>query len=646
MFVLTGCGPTLVTVRAKGRVVLDQGEPVAAGAPLICGFYTRKGGAHEVPYDEKTARVRPDGTFAIEHQLPVDETGGVFAGVHVRGQAIFIVDTDAAAAVKDCPEGDRGHVCELTVEIAESLTPEAAAVAKARSEGETADLSGLCGLREGLNGVGRIPELKEAEQEEKARLSGRIGSKVGAEQAEARRLIEAEREPEAIERLGSLATIPCVDDARRKELQKEVVRAEDSLAVRQARAALGAKAVPEAMEIVDGVLKRSPKHVGAIETRAEALVALERKAEAVQEIEKAVGIEPKNPALRLRLADVLSSMDQMEAAVKQYEAHLDLAPQSVEGYAGLSRSLGKLGRWKEAMYAAGKAFDLGKDRAEYALLAGGFALQAGEPAVAEGRFAAVLDLIPESSEGVVGVATALEREGRAEAALEVYEKAVRAGFLDAAGSLSAGRALRQGGRLQPAVRALERAVELSPGQTEPVWRVEATILLGQALSEQGYLDAAVERVAGAIRRVPTEARLYVVLGELQLKRKRYGDAIAAGLKAYSLDKKEETRLLLLHASVLKASGDLATRGFSAEEISALDRFLSDAVVVDQIARLTGMLVETFRGLTLYRRTALLAIALKKDASRSWIELMPVRPPESLVKKLLRMGPKKFGVWSE
>ncbi len=116
---------------------------------------------------------------------------------------------------------------------------------------------------------------------------------------------------------------------------------------------------PEAVEAFTKALIENPRNTDARAHYAEALIQMKRIAEAEKQVNEAMLIDSKNPAVLLASGDVAKARGELKVALDRYEAAMQLAPNAYESYARAAIVAAKL---KDLQRARGLAETAGQLR--------------------------------------------------------------------------------------------------------------------------------------------------------------------------------------------------------------------------------------------------------------------------------------------
>ncbi len=298
----------------------------------------------------------------------------------------------------------------------------------------------------------------------------------------------------------------------------------------RANSLLGEGDVEASLEMLREVVARQPNNVAGLELMAEAAQRAARWTEAEFALKSALGLQPDNIGLRLRLGEVYLAMGDSSAARDVFRQLTERWPHSDRAWAALGLLDARLGRQERALEELRTAL------AENPLLPE-VQLALGELLLVQGRFDEALEplraasnLLPDDPQVSARLGQAMLALGRDDGALTALRTAVAGGFappdvrrglalaLVRAGLLSeAGRVIEQLGDngdetvLLRAVLALERGI---PKETEQGARAVLAArptdpavlnLLAAALYRQDRFAEASELLAQSSRLAPDAA---------------------------------------------------------------------------------------------------------------------------------------------
>ncbi len=334
-----------------------------------------------------------------------------------------------------------------------------------------------------------------------------------------------------------------------------------------ARTAYRARAYAVANEAIEAALALQPDeprwHVWA----AEIALALEQHAPAAEHLRQAIRLEPDQLAHYLRLAETYRDGGQPEQALQVLEEALQTFPTEGALHLALAQTLHRLGQLDRAAYHADKAIRANRQAEAPVLLRAQIALDQHDPATAENLMSRWLEQHPHHPDATLYLAKALQAQGRAAEALQIVEETLpfadsalplyilRAELLKQvhgpAAAVEAWRTLLASRPEAPALwlglaqalaeahqsaaaqeaahKALRRADELSPEQ-----RIQLHLLLGSLAKERGDLDLAVHHFSEALQIAPDNLEALLKLGETQMARQLYREALEIFTQAQRL----------------------------------------------------------------------------------------------------------------
>lgn len=267
----------------------------------------------------------------------------------------------------------------------------------------------------------------------------------------------------------------------------------------------------EAEALARRALQAALRKPEALSVLAELASALEHETgdcALLNEVAMAVTTVDQTPAQRPREASAAwhfrvgwahARQGKLGEAAHAFGAAVALAPNELESWRGLARARHSLDDVDGAIEAWLRVIALSPADWEAHNDAGAAFLERNDWARAEAAFAAAAELAPDQPIVVVNRATLDVRRGRHRDAIAALE-ACLARFPDCAPAWAGlGFALRDEGRLEPAIAAFCRATVLTPGDAT------AACALGRALLEAGDAQAASAQAQAFLRQRPGHA---------------------------------------------------------------------------------------------------------------------------------------------
>jgi protein O-GlcNAc transferase len=184
--------------------------------------------------------------------------------------------------------------------------------------------------------------------------------------------------------------------------------------------------------------------------------------EAARCYEKAIALDPKNPAVHYNLGNVRAQTGDHQAAIACYRKVLLLKPHFAEAVCNLGLVLQELGRTHEAIACYRRFLEHGEPSATLCFnLAHALAeTQSTEEAITWYRRA--LELDPSHANAHLNLGIALYESGKFDEAVALHEKALAAQPGSVAACRALGEALAAQGKPEPAMLAFRRALSLAP----------------------------------------------------------------------------------------------------------------------------------------------------------------------------------------
>ncbi len=244
----------------------------------------------------------------------------------------------------------------------------------------------------------------------------------------------------------------------------------------------------QAQVLYRSLLDAQPDHPQALDYLGLLSLQTGRPLEALELVERAIGVAPRNPGYRFNLARVLLALRRVDDAIAAAETAVETEPASPAGQFQLGQLYLELRRDELAVAAFERATELRPEFAE-AFNQLGVALEKlarhGEAAAAYRR---VLELEPDSAETANNLGNVLQSAGAADEAFAAYRVAAELNPGSAEVHANIGHVQQRGGRITEAMSAYARALERDPQFTG------ARYLLATAHLELGDAQTALREV--------------------------------------------------------------------------------------------------------------------------------------------------------
>jgi len=291
--------------------------------------------------------------------------------------------------------------------------------------------------------------------------------------------------------------------------------------------------------------------------------------EAGQEFQNAIQSNPTNPGAYYDLATVYEQQGNAKMALRNYIQATDLAPKYRDAYVGRGRIYAKRKDMKSVARMARQILEQELDPEEkydaYLLIADVYKA-ANDAEQAAGSYRKALELYPKHPEAYLSLAQLLTDGDRIEEALEVLRQMARQPELARTAFISIGNLLAATKDYAEAAQSYRQAIEAEPKEASAYLglavlyqrqgkldEMEGVIeqaliavpndpqvyrLQAQLREEQGRSDEAITLYRRVVELQPTNgasSEAYEQIGGLMFKKKRYGEAEDAFLRAAQID---------------------------------------------------------------------------------------------------------------
>ncbi len=285
--------------------------------------------------------------------------------------------------------------------------------------------------------------------------------------------------------------------------------------------------VETAFGLLREAVARQPTNVAGLELMAEAAVRSGRWKDAEFALKSALGLQPDNLNLRLRLGGVYLAMDETSAARDIFQELTEAFPHSDRSWAALGLLDARIGNDDRARAELSRALDENPLLPEVQLAFGELLLADGDPAGALQAFEAARNLLREDLQLTGRTGQALLALGRADEALEKLRAAQGGGFDPPDIQRAFAVALVANGLFAEA----ERAIADIPADD----RGDLGVVRGYLLLERGAEAPAEEMLRGVVELRPTDPAALNMLAAAVYRQQRYAESVALLERASELD---------------------------------------------------------------------------------------------------------------
>jgi protein O-GlcNAc transferase len=310
----------------------------------------------------------------------------------------------------------------------------------------------------------------------------------------------------------------------------------------------------EAEKACRRLLERLPNQPDTLGLLAAAVQQQGRLADAETLFARVTVLQPTQARAWNNLANNQAEQSKREAAVESYRRALALQPDYPVALKNLGQTLRELERATEALDCYRRAVALQPNYAEAYL---GLGLTLGALGQSENAIAAIRQAItikPDYAEAYNNLGNLLRAEALDEA-IEAYERAIllRADFAEAHSNL--GFALRDKGRLEPALASCRRALELDPAY------VGAHTNLALVLLDQGRSAEAMQHLRTALDLMPSNPEANDMFAGLLKDQGRLDEAVATYQKVL----RTKPNFAIAHSNLIFALDLLPGAGFAEQQ---------------------------------------------------------------------------------
>lgn len=284
----------------------------------------------------------------------------------------------------------------------------------------------------------------------------------------------------------------------------------------RANALLGEGDVESSLEMLREVVARQPNNVAGLELMAEAAQRAARWQEAEFALKSALGLQPDNIGLRLRLGEVYLEMGDASAARDVFRQLTERWPHSDRAWASLGLLDARLGRHERALQELDTALAENPLLPEVQLAVGELLLYRGEPEAALEPLRAASNLQPEDPQVAARLGQALLALDRPAEALATLRTGVAGGFAPKDVQRALVLALIQQGVLSEAQRVIDALGDSGD---------ETTALRALLALERGRLEEAESAVRAVLAARPTDPALLGLLSAVLYRQGRHLEAV-------------------------------------------------------------------------------------------------------------------------
>ncbi|HMI97150.1 MAG TPA: tetratricopeptide repeat protein [Micropepsaceae bacterium] len=277
----------------------------------------------------------------------------------------------------------------------------------------------------------------------------------------------------------------------------------------------------EAEQLYREILARAPDQPDALHFLGVLETQRGRHEVGLAHMERAIAINPRNPAAQYNRANALRDIGRTEDAIEGYDAALAIKPDNVGAWNNRGVALHALTRYEEAIASYDRALALKPDHLDAHANRGNTLMELSRYDEALTAFDRVVVLAPDDVSGLYGRANALAKLNRHEEALAFYDRALAIAPEDPRILNNRGNTLSQLSRYEEALADFGRAITAAPNSAD------AFANRGDALMQLRRHEEALENYRRALELNGLSFNALYGRGSALVELKRHGEALAA-----------------------------------------------------------------------------------------------------------------------
>ncbi|HSN53685.1 MAG TPA: tetratricopeptide repeat protein [Candidatus Sulfomarinibacteraceae bacterium] len=281
------------------------------------------------------------------------------------------------------------------------------------------------------------------------------------------------------------------------------------------------------LELLREAVARQPSNVAALELMAEAAQRGGHWQEAEFALKSALGMQPGNVGLQLRLGEVYLAENELSAARDVFREITEASPHSDRGWASLGLLEARLGNLERALAHLDRAIQENPLLPEVQLARGELLLLEGRAAEAVTALQAAGSLLHDDAQLEARLGQALLAAGRPDEALPLLRGGVEGGFANDDVKRALALALALNGLHAESERVLARA--------EVADNLDSDIVRGLLMLERSSHAAAEDVLTPVIQSRSNEARILNLFAAVLYRQGRFDEAVSYLEQARGLD---------------------------------------------------------------------------------------------------------------
>jgi len=312
------------------------------------------------------------------------------------------------------------------------------------------------------------------------------------------------------------------------------------------------------LELLRQAVARQPSNVAALELMAEAAQRGGHWQEAEYALKSALGMQPGNVGLQLRLGEVYIAKNELSAARDVFRAITETSPHSDRGWASIGLLEARIGNSDRALAHLDRAIQENPLLPEVQLARGELLLMSGDPDGAVNALEAAASLLHDDGHVEARRGQALLAAGHADEALPHLRAGVAGGFSPP----DVQRALA----LTLALDGLHAESERVLAATSAADNQDTEIVRGFLMLEQSKLTAAEQVLTPVVTARPNEPAILNLFASVLYRQARYEEAVTYLERAASLDPTDTA--IAANLSVARAARAAELLAANAEPVKA------------------------------------------------------------------------------
>jgi len=309
------------------------------------------------------------------------------------------------------------------------------------------------------------------------------------------------------------------------------------------------------LELLREAVARQPSNVAALELMAEAAQRSGHWDEAEFALKSALGMQPDNVGLQLRLGEIFIAENELSAARDVFRNITESSPHSDRGWASLGLLEARLGNQERALSHLDRAIEENPLLPEVQLARGELLLANGAPAAAHSALEAAANLLHDDAQLEARLGQALLAIERNDEALTHLRAAVDGGFTPDDVERALALALALNGKLAESERVLSQA-GIADNQ-------DSDVIRGLIMFERRTYAAAEEILRPVAAARANEPKVLNLFSAVLYNQARYQEAIGYLESAEEINRTAERIVMNLAVARAARAAELLAQNASA-----------------------------------------------------------------------------------